>query len=244
MDIDIVIASIPQHIIPYQNLAKMKGAKFIFQAGNVFPELEQNLHLIPNLMANTFPVALLGNTHYIKYHQEFDTKIFKPSHGHTYREVISFINVYAKNGGFADFMALKSVLPEYRFFSYGAQNEDGPIDTTAEIALLMQHAAWGFHSKYGGDGFGHILYNWMACGRPVITRLSDYKDKLGAELLIPNVTCLDLDELTTDQVRDKIINMNPTDYQFMCQNAEAQFRKCVDYEKEAMEIKKFLEELQ
>lgn len=241
--IDIIIASIPQHIKPYKELAKMKNAKFIFQMGNVFPEVVNNLHEIPNLMANTLPPHIPHTCNAIQYHQEFSTNIFKPSSMTPQKRITSLINIYHNNKGFEDFMTLKSMMPDYEFKSFGAQNQDGILDTTQDIASEIHKAQFGFHSKYMGDGFGHALYNWYACGKPVITRISDYKGKLGEELLENNVTCLDLDNCNYHDIYDRIINMSPQEYAWMCSEAEKRFKECVDYDKEEQEIREFLERL-
>lgn len=241
--IDIIIASIPQHIKPYKELAKKKGAKFIFQMGNVFPEVVSNLHEIPNLMANTLPPNIPSSCNYIQYHQEFDLNVFKPSASEPEKFITSYINIYYRNKGFADFMSLKSIMLDYEFKGYGSQDPGGILNTTADIASMMSKSAFIFHSKARGDGFGHILYNSYACGKPVITRISDYKGKIGEELLTNNETCLDIDELTIEGVRDKIINMPEHEYKVMCTKAYDRFKEKVDYDKEQSKIEEFLERL-
>lgn len=242
MDINIVIASIPQHIKPFKELAKMKNAKFIFQMGNYFPEV--NLFEIPNLMVNSLPPNIPFSCHYIQYHQEFSLDIFKPLGLPPEKEVASFINILSGNAGKADYYTLRVMLPEYQFKSYGAQNDDGVMNTTQEIAGEMNKSAFGFHSKWGGDGFGHILYNWFACGKPIITRVSDYKDRLGGELLIDMQTCIDLDKHSYEDVCDIIKNIEPHKYEYMSQQAYLRFQQCVDYNVEELHIREFLNNLQ
>lgn len=239
MPIDIVIASIPQHVAPFKKLAEMKNAKFIFQMGNVF---EMNLHDVPNLMANTLPKSIPASTHYISYHQEI-SPVFKPSDLPVERLITSFINVYHNNKGFEDFMALKSAMPSHEFRSYGGQCVDGVITGEDNMAAIMNKSQFGFHVKHGGDGFGHVLYDWFATGKPIITRISDYKGKLGEELLKDGSTCIDLDTWTIQQVSDIIMNMPPLRYIMMCQNVRDRFEKYVNYDKEEVSIRKFLEEL-
>ena len=239
--IDIVIASIPQHIKPYQELARMNGAKFIFQMGNVFPEV--NLNEIPNLMANTLPDNIPPTCNYIKYHQEIDLDIFKPSDLPPTKLITNFINILGRNNGYTDYLSLKAEMPDWDFKSYGAQNDDGVMNTTQEIATQMQRSAWGFHSKAMGDGFGHILYDWFACGRPIITRSSDYKGKLGEELLVDMETCLDLDKHSYNEIYSIIGSLSPTKYDWMCQQVHNRFLDKVNYDSEAIKIKEFLSKL-
>lgn len=245
MDIDIVIASIPAHVPLFKKLiAQHKpNAKLIVQIGNEFTEILNNLHEIPNLLASVKERPVPASCNAVFYHQPFDTDIFRPSSEAPQRAITSFINCYHDNGGFADFMTLRAMMPEYDFRSYGSQNTDGVVDTTAEMAGLMRQCAFGFHSKRMGDGFGHVLYNFYACGKPVITRLSDYKGKLGEELLEHGVTCFDLDTCSFDEVRDRIVTMPEHEYAYMCQMAYQRFVDTVNYDAEEKKIADFLERL-
>lgn len=239
MDIDIVIVSIPQHVTPFKKLAEMKNAKFIFQMGNVF---DMNLHDVPNLIVNTLPKSIPAATHYISYHQEI-SPVFKPSDLPVERLITSFINVYHNNKGFEDYMALKTAMPNHEFKSYGGQNTDGSITSEDNICTMMQRSQFGFHSKYGGDGAGHILMNWMAVGKPIITRISDYKDKQGGAYLEDMVTCIDLDQHSIEETKNIIENLPPLRYIMMCQNVRDRFEKIVDYDKEQKEIEIFIQNL-
>lgn len=241
MPIDIVIASIPQHVEPFKRLAIQKGAKFILQMGNVFSEID--LWKIPNLMTNTIPQNIPSNCNWISYHQEFPLNIFLPTHKKPQKLISSFINVYPKNKGYEDYATLKSMMPDYNFRSYGGQCDDGCITGIDQLAAKMQESAYIFHSKYGGDGYGHILYNAMACGKPVITRISDYKDKLGEELLKDGETCFDLDRNSFEDIKVMIEDRPPFMYEYMSQKAYARFTELVDFGKEAQMIKEFLGDL-
>jgi hypothetical protein len=243
MDIDIVIASVPQHIKPFKELAAMKGAKFIFQMGNMFGDVMSNLHDIPNLLASTAPFKVPHTCNAVFYHQEFDTNVFKPSSLPPRKLISSFINVYHENGGFVDYMKLKAAMPDYEFRSYGGQCQDGSITGVEMMARLMQESQFGFHVKYGGDGFGHVLYNWFAVGKPVITRLSDYKGKLGEELLIPGETCFDVDSCSVQELGDILSTLHPGKYLWMCSEAYRRFTNCVDYDQEELDIRDFLDKL-
>ena len=240
MDIAIVIASIPQHIKPFKQLAAMKGAKFIFQMGNVFSEV--NLNEIPNLLANTLPATIPPTCNYIQYHQEI-SPVFHPNDTPPHHLITSFINIYDHNKGYEDYMSLKAMMPAFKFYSYGGQCADGTITGVDEMAVIMRNSIFGFHSKYMGDGFGHVLYDWFATGRPVITRISDYKGKLGEELLEDMVTCIDLDKHSYEETKNIIENMKPLHYLMMCQDVRKRFEICVDYEAEAEKIKEWLTHL-
>jgi hypothetical protein len=219
----------------------MKGAKFIFQMGNVFPEV--NLNEIPNLMANTLPQNIPPTCNYVQYHQEIDLNIFKPTDLPPTRLITNFINILGRNNGYTDYLSLKAEMPDWTLKSYGAQNDDGVMNTTEEIALQMQRSAWGFHSKFMGDGFGHILYDWFAVGRPIITRSSDYKGKLGEELMIDEETILDLDKHSYNEIYSFINSLPPFKYEWMCQRVREAFVSKVNYDSEEIAIRDFLQKL-
>ena len=245
MDIDIIIASIPDH---WESFTKLRdkykpNAKVICQAGNMFHETEDMIRkgTIKNLMASTkeFPT----NINSVFYHQEFPLTIFKPTSFSPEKRISSFINVYQENQGYFDYLQLRAEMPDWEFKSFGGQNEDGVIAGIDNIALEIQKSAWILHSKYMGDGFGHVLFTAMACGKPVITRFSDYKGKLGEELLEDEVTALDIDLHSFADIYLYIATLEPIKYEWMCQQAYERFTSCVDYDKEAQNIRKFLENL-
>jgi hypothetical protein len=105
----------------------------------------------------------------------------------------------------------------------------------------MREARFIWHTKAQGDGYGHVLHNAFAVGRPVITRIADYRGKLGEKLLIPDVTCIAIDDLSPSQIVDKINQFSePGRYSVMCQAVYEQFLSIVDFDREAVELEEFL----
>ena len=108
----------------------------------------------------------------------------------------------------------------------------------------MREANFIYHVKKGGDGFGHILHNAFAVGRPLITRIADYKRRLAEPLLEDGETCFDVDKYTVEELADKILNLTPLQYEYMVQQVKARFEKYVNFNQEEQEIKLFLDKLQ
>lgn len=163
---------------------------------------------------------------------------------HPEKRISSFINVDHGNKELEDYLGLKAAMPDWEFKSYEWQCQDGVIAGIDKVALEMQRSAWIFHSKYVGDRFGHVLLTAMACGRPVITRFSDYKGKLGEELLEDEVTALDIDKHTYDNIYSFINTLPPEKYDWMSQQAYERFTSKVHYDdEEEVKIRKFLENL-
>lgn len=245
MDFDVLICSIPQHVEPFLKLKQFHpNAKLVFQMGNRFENTINNMHLIPNLLASIKPFEVPPPCNAVFYRQEFDLNIFNPSTNPPEKTISSFVNIYDKNGGFQNYIELKLLLIDWDFRSYGAQNENGVIDTTLEMAQLMKKSAWGFMVKAGADGYGHVLHNWFACGRPVIINYSDYKKELGGDLLIPNETCLVAEVgQSMDNIANLISNMPPHQYEWMCSRVREKFREIADFDKDEIAIRQWLSHL-
>ena len=81
-------------------------------------------------------------------------------------------------------------------------------------------------------------------GRPVITRSSDYKNRLAEDLLVEG-TFLDLDTMSYDEVAERVryLTETPHELAIMGNKAAERFREVVNYENEAGEIAVWLEKL-
>lgn len=238
MDFDVIIASIPDHIEPFKKLAKMKKAKFIFQVGNHFADVD--LNKIDNLMASIFP--MMTPCHSVFYHQEFDTTVFKYHKPVKSKEIHNYMNCLKEYPiAYAYWLSLKEYLPEYIFKEFGSQSKDGSVTGIKNLARSMAKARWIFHYKPGGDGFGHVAFNTLAMGRPVITNKRDYEGKLFGTM-IDDRSSIILDGLKPKDLAQMIKNReeNYDDMSVMCNQ---RFTDSVNFDKEAIIIEKFLKEL-
>ena len=237
MDIDIVIASYPfGHDETYKRLvAEHKPkAKLIGHIGNIGQQ--SSLH---DVLCSTAPFPVDKNI--VFYHQEFDlSNYFYESPGE-HRLVRSFINLLP----LADlFQKYKEALPKFKFEAYGAGCPDGTVSSDEKIGEKMRESAFGWHVKPGGDGFGHVIHNWYASGRPVITHGTDYLGKLAGQLLVDDITCIDLELDSFENNIEKIKYWSqPENHKEMCENAFKRFQLVVNFDREAEEIKHFFENL-
>lgn len=236
MDISIIIASVPYHWIAYRKLrdAYKPEAALICHMGNIVWKARGD---IENLMASTAPFPTPG-INAVFYHQEFPLEIFqyKPPTGG--KNITSFVNLLPKAWAYERY---KNSLPQFNFRAYGAGCPDGTITGLKNIAKIMQESAFGWHVKPGGDGFGHIMHNWYACGRPVITDRSDYADKLAGKLLVDDKTCIDLEAGSPAQNAERIKYWSePENHAQMCENAHARFKRHVDFDREFEAVRSFL----
>ena len=243
MDIDIVIATIPAHFIAYAELIKKykPTAKLICHYGNnwIMGNYQQD-----NVMASIMPQPIPNNVNTVFYHQEFDTNIFCYKEPTISNCISSFINVF---DGFPDaqlFYDVEKLMPDYKFRIYGAVGRDGVINGEQNIANSIHNSKFVWHLKKDGDGFGHIIHNIFACGRPAIVKREYYKGQLAEYLMEDGVTCIEVDGLTTQQIVDKLLRYSePSEYIKLCQNASERFKQIVNFDEEFEEIKIFLDKL-
>lgn len=244
MDIDIVIASIPAHVERFKRLiATYKpNAKLIFQIGNAWTvEAAQ----APNIMASAVIRDVPPDVNFIEYHQEFDLKKFYPqpkTPDPEIRKIYSFVNVFEHFPDWPLFTELEMRAPaNWEWRSFGGQCRDGAIGPAAVLADKMREADFIFHVKAGGDGYGHVLHNAAAVGRPLIVKRSYYHNTLGERLLIPNETCIDIDGMSHHEILAAIEYWSQSaNYAAMHENIMRNFRKNVDFDTEFIKIQEFL----
>lgn len=240
MQIDIVLSSIPAHDVSYARLIRdfKPKAKHIAQMGNIYQTSD-----VSNVMCSTAPYPVQEGKNVVFYHQMFDLDIFK------YKEPInteikhinSFVNILPQQDLFQQY---RTALPEFKFESFGASCPDGSVTGNHNLAEKMSSSHFGWHVKPGGDGFGHVIHNWFACGRPIITNGSDYYDKLASLLLEDGVTCIDLEQATFQDNVSRIKKWaEPENHIKLCQNAYNRFKDVVDFDGEVENIKLFLDRL-
>lgn len=245
--IDIVIASIPQHIEPFKRLCMLhpNQPRLVFQIGNSWT-IEAGM--APNIMASAIIHGVPDDINFISYHQEFDTNLFAYDKPSPSKHIYSFVNMFDLAGHYANdwqlFTQIEKAMPEWTFRAFGGQCRDGAMHGAKEVAKAIKTARFVWHTKYGGDGYGHIIHNVPACGRPLIVKKEYYRDKMAEPLLDDGITCIAIDGLNNDQIVQKVLYYNETErYEAMCKNAYFYFRKVVDFKTEAEKIGEFIQKL-
>jgi hypothetical protein len=245
---DIVIASLPQHIEPYFKLCQLHPdkPKLIYQVGNAW-NYGGNIS-VKNIMASTSMGGISVGLNTIEYHQEFDTKIFCPTTGTPGKNIYSFVNCFNIADIFASdyqlFLDVERNMPEWSLKVYGGQCRDGAIGPTPKLADKMREAMFIWHTKFGGDGYGHVIHNVPAIGRPLIVKKQYYIGKMAEPLLIDGVTCIAIDGMSYQQIINKIMYYSEQQrYTKMCQDTYHNFIHVVDFDKEQKNIEKFLSNL-
>jgi glycosyltransferase involved in cell wall biosynthesis len=72
-----------------------------------------------------------------------------------------------------------------------------------DLADSMSNDDLVFHVKDHGDGYGHIIYNAYACGRPTIIRRSLYDNQLAQELF-NDESSINLDGISIEDAVHKV----------------------------------------
>ena len=249
MKIDIVIASLPYHIEPFKRLCELhpNKPKLIYQIGNAWT-IEAGL--APNIMASAKIAGVPENINFIEYHQEFDTRIFRPDwfNDQPNQIISSFVNVFNGQEHFKDdynlFLEVERNMPDWKFESFGGQCRDGAIGPAEKLASFMRTARFIWHTKAGGDGFGHIIHNAAAVGRPLIVKAEYYRGKMAEPLLKDGLTCITIDGLSINDIVNKINHYNdPARYSNLCRTAYDNFTKVCDFDKEFIDLQHFLANL-
>jgi hypothetical protein len=244
---DILVASIPAHIEPFKRLCREhpNHPKLIYQIGNSWT-IEAGL--APNIMASAKINDVPPNVHFISYHQEFDTKVFARELLEPGKNIYSFVNCFNTaehlKTDWELFTRLEQRMPEWSFKAFGGQCRDGCCNGTQELANTMRKARFIWHTKNGGDGYGHVLHNSAAVGRPLITHKIYYSGKLGEQLMIDGKTCINIDNLSLDEMMQKIEFYNiPERYVTMCNAVYENFKQVCNFDADFLLLRDWLTKL-
>lgn len=242
--LDIIICTLKENE-PY--FAKLKefypNAKFIRQVGNDLDTLIDN-NLYPNLLASaTAPFEAFQGPNKVLYKQEFPLELFK------YEEPSSFRNVYTFQGDIEQFEEtwefwtdLKHQLRDFNFKAYGVGNDNGKIYPKKEYIKKMLEATFIVQSKGPWEGYGHVLWNSIQLGRPMIIKFSDYQGKIAEPLLVKDETYL---EMTDPDIIEKIRYYSQIEnYRKMSNNCRQKAVENINFDREFEEkLKPFFENL-
>lgn len=244
MPIDIVIASIPAHIEPFKRLIAMykPKAKLIYQIGNAW-NVEPG-QKVANVMASA-RVSIPTGVNYIIYHQEFDQKLFAYREPVESMQIASMVNCFDVDHMFRNdwelFTKVEKLMPEWSFRALGGQCRDGAAHGSKEVANTIGASRFLWHTKIGGDGYGHIVHNAASVGRPLIVKKGYYDGKLGGDLMIDTETCIAIDGLSPQEIVNKIEHYNDrARYSKMSEATRTSFEKVVDFDAEQKAIETFL----
>ncbi len=250
MEWDAVISSLPANDHGFWSLAQERNATFGIHIGNEGQQSRWDLAsfaLVSSILPWKPPIP------HVTYHQPFDTdKVFYHDWPPANREAIaSFVQCFPENPvPYAEYLSLARQAPDLQwrvYGAYGSHSEDefacGNLPSTPSVADHMRAAGTIWHAKSWSDGFGHVIHNAFAVGRPVVGRASYYRGKLAEPLWVDGVTSFDIDRRDNAELLSILRRLRDDDdyHRTISLNAAQRFREVVDWEGEADAIRAMME---
>ena len=235
-DFDFIVASIRQHEVVYRTLADEKNAVFIRELGNNFDMFDPNV--CKNIM-NSTTLAIGPETNSVTYHPEFSLSEYRYEPPENRKLVKNFMNCLPDGPDAPLWDVFVNGLPDHKWMMHGILGRDGII-SEGDVARAMRAAGWIYHVKFCGDGYGFTIHEAPACGRPLITRISDYNQLMASPLLEHEVTCIDIGTVGVKRAIEFLNNCSEDQHKEMCVNARKRFDEVVDFDAEFERMKEFL----
>jgi hypothetical protein len=232
-----VVASVWQNQEGFARFAREQEAVFVHQIGNDKSNINWNLPAC-YLVSTTMDI---GSAKAITYHQEFDTRVYRYEPPQKSKRVANFTCRFDwEKAAYGLFINAKQLAPDVEWMDYGSLY--GDIVRQSEIADAMRATSFIWHDKPMGDGFGHVIHNAAAVGRPLIGHGSYYTGKMAEVFWQDLETCIDLDKHSLPEAIDLMRSIigSPV-HKRMCGAMAQTFRDNVDYANEAREIRSFLD---
>lgn len=207
-----VMATVQENQAGFHRFASETGAKYLYHIGNTRQEVDWTLDPI---VLNASEVPMQGRG--VQIGQEFDhLTTFRFREPTRMDRITSFVNLLPLIPESWGPMAELSKLLPYEFRSFGHSCPDGNLHPVAAIADQMARSGWGYHDKPTGDGFGHVIHNWAAVGRPLIGHARYYQGQKAEVFWQDLETCIDLDKHSVYEAAQIIGSMDPQRYREMC----------------------------
>lgn len=244
---DILISSVPHHFQAFQeyiNCIKRLDISYnplhLFHMGYGDCEWEipkQATHLLLHCHPQLFKKDLEEKKFCI-YRQEFDLNVFKQMDKEPQKKILCWVH-YPESEELMLKVAARLPEWEFKFMAKTLDLNSEVIVKSSELAEEIKSCAFTWHIKPGGESYGHIVHNSLACGVPVIINGNDFKDKPINDLLS---TSIDIDFFRRNPA--KIASAIQTQYSFRSTNRfqTAQlFEKIVDkFNPDEQKIRKLL----
>jgi hypothetical protein len=244
---DIILATLAENEEGFASLARSIGARFGIQTGN---EGTINRYDLADFCMFSTAREHTPWVPHVFYHQEFSLADFRFEYPPTENDVAATW-VQCLSSAPEDwqrFETLAHATPELRWFHHGHCCQDcgywrSNVQTTPEVAAQMRAARIGVHFKRWSDGYGHVIHNLFAVGKPVIATASYYTDKLAGPLFVDGVTSFDVQTRSTDEVVAIVRRLAQDDdyHRQISENAAARFREVVDFDADAGAIRGMLD---
>jgi hypothetical protein len=260
---DIVISTLAHNHEGMARFAAEVGATFGLQIGNVrfgAQDMAEDRWDLADFGLVSGVMPLTPPKPHVTYHQEFavpeytppprDLAIRAPEYKFGFK-VASFVQCYPETDWAYKWMTdTAAVAPDFDWKVYGAygqapidQYAAGNLDVCAYVQRAMQASDAAWHLKRWSDGYGHVIHNWFAVGRPVFGFESYYRDQLAGPLWVEGVTSYNVEGRTPAEIAALLRELRDDEdkHNRMCEAAAARFREIVNFDAEADQIRRLLE---
>ncbi len=242
---DLVLATLSNdeeawHTLAQNHFSKPKFARLIGNAGEPI-DYDLSYNLIDTTALYPGPLGI----NRVEIHQEFPLDDLFVAPPPVVPKIRSFLNCMPTNEFLPVYENFKALLPEYQWYMHGINGPDGMITPHAKFADAMRDSTFVWHIKAAGEGYGHVIHNAMACGRPVITVKEMYRGKIAEKLLMDGITCIDLGAHSPEESLALIKKYSePTINARMGRDCRAVFQRYVNFDREAEAVRLWLAKLQ
>ena len=244
---DVVISSVPDNARGFSRLAKETGGRWGIHIGNQWGDEAWQERPSFAIVTTTSPIP--PGVEHVVVHQEFDLSVFRYEPPTGFGPVRSFVNCFPETPEYQSFRSTATRAPEFTWQVYGAVGTAQPDEFTQEdihgvehVAERMRGAGAIWHAKHWSDGFGHVIHNAFAVGRPVFGYQRYYQDKLAGALWQDGLTSWDVEahgfEDTVAFLRE--LRDDPERHREMCEASARRFREVVDFDADADKVARLL----
>lgn len=249
-DIDVIVASLWENHVIFDEIIKKynKKIKLVLQAGNNILREHVQMTNGRNLLSSAYPTFVTTpNINKVFYHQEFSLEKFKPEPNCNIKSVVNYKHIMEDDMNII--LQLEKELPDWEFKCYGAHNRDGFInDDEDSMSNSMKKFGFVFHVKKD-DGYGHVIHNSFACGKPMIVNLHTAgvpRDGMfirnTASFLYENFGTI-IDSIQPIQCISLTLRHMADNYERYSTHVYKKFNEVVNFEQESIQVKTFLENL-
>ncbi len=239
---DVILCTLQNHQEAFKKLRDyyQPQAKLIRLCGNTGEQIDYSL--FEGFIDTTGLYSPPDSIPHVTINQEFPTSPFFWEAPKKHTVIKNYMNCLREAKAFPIWQYYKANMPDFEFKMHGSNGDDGGIVGLNNMGKSLRDASFVFQIKHHGEGFGHVIHNAYASGRPVIAVYEFYAGKLASKFLINDYSAILIDNLTPPQAIEKIrFWSEPERHQTMCKNAYNLFKDHVSFDEDEIKFRAFLE---
>lgn len=241
---DIILCTLQNHQEAFKQLRDhyQPQAKLIRLCGNTGEQIDYSL--FDGFIDTTGLYNCPENIPHVTINQEFPMAPFFWEEPKKHKTIKNYMNCLREAKAFPVWQFLQREMPEFEFRMHGSNGDDGGVVGLFKLGASMRDMSFLFQIKHHGEGFGHVIHNAYASGRPAIAVYEFYAGKLASKFLINDYSAILLDDLNPQQAIEKIKYWSePERHLTMCKNAYKLFKDYVSFDEDEIKFRHFLEQV-